>query len=155
MADQKSAMVPIREKGNVTLKCPKLTESNYTTWSILMEQILKAYGLWDVVSTTGGVEVGEKKKTATTKAMIFQTFPEDILMQVAQYPRAKKVWYSIKWSGLRQIQQLPTRKEFFQAAITKMTKENQIRKQERCYNYDYEKYGHFAANCQALRRNED
>ncbi|KAD0968771.1 hypothetical protein E3N88_43490 [Mikania micrantha] len=95
MADPNSTMVSVREQGNVTLQCPKLTESNYTTWSILMEQILKAYGLWDVVNTTGGVEVGEKK-TATTKAMIFQTLPEDILMQVAQYPSAKEVWDSIK-----------------------------------------------------------
>ncbi|XP_076896938.1 uncharacterized protein LOC143550093 [Bidens hawaiensis] len=91
MAEDKE-VGPVREQGNVSLQCPKLTETNYTVWAILMEQILKAYGLWGMVSKT---EEEDDKKVATTKAMIFQTLPEDILMQVAQYPSAKEVWESI------------------------------------------------------------
>ncbi|GJX36167.1 zinc finger, CCHC-type containing protein [Tanacetum coccineum] len=83
---------PTREQ-NIALQCPKLNESNYTTWAIMMETILKAYGLWETLEAT---EVTDGKKMNTTKAMILTTLPEDILMQVAQYETAKEVWESIK-----------------------------------------------------------
>ncbi|GJU01461.1 zinc finger, CCHC-type containing protein [Tanacetum coccineum] len=83
---------PTREQ-NIALQCPKLNESNYTTWAIMMETILKAYGLWETLEDTEKVD---ERKMHTTKAMILTTLPEDILMQVAQYETAKEVWESIK-----------------------------------------------------------
>ncbi|XP_076934914.1 uncharacterized protein LOC143601371 [Bidens hawaiensis] len=91
--DSSSGSTKIREQGNISLQCPKLTESNYTTWALLMETILKAYGLWEAVSSEKEVD---EKKANTTKAMVLQTLPEDILMQVAQHPTTKKVWDTIK-----------------------------------------------------------
>nr|GEV98365.1 zinc finger, CCHC-type [Tanacetum cinerariifolium] len=41
-------------------------------------------------------ETTNKKKKSTSMAMIFQTLPQDVLMQVAQYSTAKEVWDSIK-----------------------------------------------------------
>ncbi|XP_022003583.1 uncharacterized protein LOC110901036 [Helianthus annuus] len=58
-----------------------------------METILKAYSVWDTVVLKEGVD---EKKAHTMKAMIFQTLPGDILMQVAQYKSAKEVWDAIK-----------------------------------------------------------
>ncbi|GKD14036.1 zinc finger, CCHC-type containing protein [Tanacetum coccineum] len=84
---------PTREQ-NIALQCPKLNESNYTTWAIMMETILKAYGLWETLEATEKVD---ERKIHTTKAMILTTLPEDILMQVAQYETAKEVWESIKF----------------------------------------------------------
>ena len=83
---------PTRDQ-NIALQCPKLTETNYTTWAIMMETILKAYGLWETLEDTEKVD---ERKMHTTKAMILTTLPEDILMQVAQYSKAKEVWESIK-----------------------------------------------------------
>ncbi|GJX72480.1 zinc finger, CCHC-type containing protein [Tanacetum coccineum] len=83
---------PTREQ-NIALQCLKLNESNYTTWAIMMETLLKAYGLWETLEAT---EVTDEKKMNTIKAMILTTLPEDILMQVAQYSKAKEVWESIK-----------------------------------------------------------
>ncbi|GKD83338.1 zinc finger, CCHC-type containing protein [Tanacetum coccineum] len=68
-------------QGNISLQCPKLTETNYTTWALLMKTILKAHGLWKTIDTKDAID---EKKTHTSKAMIFQTLPEDVLMQVAQ-----------------------------------------------------------------------
>ncbi|XP_021974621.1 uncharacterized protein LOC110869697 [Helianthus annuus] len=93
MAEPNLELGPVRKQANVSLRCPKLTDSNYTTRSILMKQILTAYSLWEI--TEVGTE-GDEKKVATTKAVIFKTLPEDILMQVAQYETAKEVWDSIK-----------------------------------------------------------
>ena len=83
---------PTRDQ-NIALQCPKLTETNYTTWAIMMETILKAYGLWETLEDTEKVD---ERKMHTAKAMILTTLPEDILMQVAQYSKAKEVWESIK-----------------------------------------------------------
>ena len=85
----------VREQGNVPLQCPKLTETNYTWWSIMVETVLKAYGLWEAVDPVikGTVEA---RKNHTTKALIFQTLPEDILLQVAKHKDAKDVWEAIR-----------------------------------------------------------
>nr|GEV54669.1 zinc finger, CCHC-type [Tanacetum cinerariifolium] len=83
---------PTREQ-NKALQCPKLNESKYTTWAIMMETILKAYGLWKTLLATEKVD---ERKMHITKAMILTTLSEDILMQVAQYETAKEVWESIK-----------------------------------------------------------
>nr|GEY30541.1 zinc finger, CCHC-type [Tanacetum cinerariifolium] len=45
--------------------------------------------------TKEGVTTNDKKEN-TSKAIIFQTLPQDVLMQVAQYSTAKEVWDSIK-----------------------------------------------------------
>lgn len=69
MAEKAGAMT-IREQGNVPLQCPRLTETNYTSWSILVETVLRAYGLWESVDpVTGGIVEG--RKNYTTKAIIF------------------------------------------------------------------------------------
>ncbi|GKC98840.1 zinc finger, CCHC-type containing protein [Tanacetum coccineum] len=61
----------------------------------MMETILKAYGIWETIVAKEGVTTNEKKEN-TSKAIIFQTLPQDVLMQVAQYSTAKEVWDSIK-----------------------------------------------------------
>ncbi|GJX14312.1 zinc finger, CCHC-type containing protein [Tanacetum coccineum] len=70
---------------------------NYTTWALMMETILKAYGLWKVIDETGDKQETsiDEKAENTAKGMIFQTLPQDMLMQVAQYTTAKEVWNSI------------------------------------------------------------
>ncbi|GJW16085.1 zinc finger, CCHC-type containing protein [Tanacetum coccineum] len=79
--DKPSSSASVREQGNISLQCPKLTETNYTTWALLMKTILKAHGLWKTIDTKDAID---EKKTHTSKAMIFQTLPKDVLMQVAQ-----------------------------------------------------------------------
>nr|GEY93173.1 zinc finger, CCHC-type [Tanacetum cinerariifolium] len=93
--DSTSSNTTVRELGNVLLQCPKLTKTNYTTWALMMETIMKAYGIWGTIVAKEGVTTNEKKGN-TSKAIIFQTLPQDALMQVTQYTTAKEVWNSIK-----------------------------------------------------------
>nr|GFA12382.1 zinc finger, CCHC-type [Tanacetum cinerariifolium] len=107
--DKTSSNASVREQGNISLQCPKLTETNYTTWALMMETILKVYGLWKVLDETDGKkETSGKQETTidekaeiTTKGIIFQTLPQDMLMQVAQYTTAKEEWNSIKVKHIR------------------------------------------------------
>nr|GEZ48079.1 zinc finger, CCHC-type [Tanacetum cinerariifolium] len=102
--DKTSSSASVRGQGNILLQCSKLIETNYTTWALMMETILKAYGLWKVIDETDGKnETGGKQETSidekaenTAKGIIFQTLPQDMLMQVAQYTTTKEVWNSIK-----------------------------------------------------------
>nr|GEU95377.1 zinc finger, CCHC-type [Tanacetum cinerariifolium] len=93
--DNTSNSTIVRELGNVSLQCPKLTETNYTTWALMMETMLKAYGIWETIVVKEGVTTNVKKEN-TSKEIIFQTLPQDVLMQVAKYSTAKEVWDSIK-----------------------------------------------------------
>nr|GEV78960.1 zinc finger, CCHC-type [Tanacetum cinerariifolium] len=56
---------------------------------------MKAYGIWETIVAKEGVTTNEKKEN-TSKAIIFQTLLQDVLMQVAQYSTANEVWDSIK-----------------------------------------------------------
>ncbi|PWA91392.1 zinc finger, CCHC-type [Artemisia annua] len=96
MTNEKEGSSMSKVQENIALKCVQLTDSNYTTWAVLMETILKAYGLWETINPKEGSSATDEKKMHTTKAMIFQTLPQDILMQVAQYETAKEVWNSVK-----------------------------------------------------------
>nr|GEV55117.1 zinc finger, CCHC-type [Tanacetum cinerariifolium] len=91
--DDTSSSAALREQGNVSLQCAKLTETNYTTWALIMETILKAYGIWKTIVAKEGETTNEKKDN-TSKAIIFQTLLQDMLMQVSQYTTAKETLIS-------------------------------------------------------------
>nr|GEY96297.1 zinc finger, CCHC-type [Tanacetum cinerariifolium] len=65
---------------------------------------IKSVWTWKVIDEPDGKkETSGKQQTAidekaenTTKGIIFQTLPQDMLMQVAQYTTAKEEWNSIK-----------------------------------------------------------
>ncbi|GKG12562.1 zinc finger, CCHC-type containing protein [Tanacetum coccineum] len=82
--DNTSSSTSVREQGNIPLQCPKLTETNYTMWALLMETILKAYGIWETIVGKEGEATNEKKEN-TSKAMIFQTLPQDVVANIEQY----------------------------------------------------------------------
>lgn len=70
---KEESMMNEKEGSSIALKCVQLTDSNYTTWAVLMETILKAYGLWETINPKEGSSATDEKKMHTTKAMIFHT----------------------------------------------------------------------------------
>ncbi|XP_076930614.1 uncharacterized protein LOC143595507 [Bidens hawaiensis] len=93
---KESVLASTHEQGNISLQCPKLNETNYKSWTLLMETMLKVYDLWEIIDVKVETEIVDEKKMNTTKDLIFQSLPKDVLMQVAQYSTAKEVWDSIK-----------------------------------------------------------
>ncbi|KAD5318322.1 hypothetical protein E3N88_18268 [Mikania micrantha] len=100
-------LVPAREQNHVSLQCPKLTTTNYTPWAIMLETILKAQGIWDAIDPVTGATV-DARKNYTTKAIIYQSLHEDILLQVARYEFAKDVWEAIRVRFLGADQTFPS-----------------------------------------------
>lgn len=88
-----SQVVPMSSE-SIPLKCPKSTTTNYTSWSIMVESILQAYGLWEAVDPET-VRVVEAKKNLMVGAFVFETLLEDVLLQVAKHKDAKDVWEAL------------------------------------------------------------
>lgn len=81
--------------GVVPLHFPMLTLTNYSTWAIKMEANMDAQGVWEAIVPAAGVAV-DARKDKMARACIFQSVPEDILLQIAKKKTAKEVWDSIK-----------------------------------------------------------
>nr|GEV78959.1 zinc finger, CCHC-type [Tanacetum cinerariifolium] len=126
----------VRELRNVSLQCPKLNETNYTTWALMLETILKAYGIWETIIAKDEVATNEKKEN-TSKAIIFQTLPQDILMQVAQYSTTKEKFLPIV-TTIEQYQDLDEMS--FEEAVGRLTAyEERIKSQDTLEANDQDK----------------
>lgn len=78
--------------GSSSIKCPMLNTSNYTVWAIRMKALLKVHKAWRVVET--GKDDGDQNDLAI--ALIFQSIPEALILQVGDLDTAKEVWDAIK-----------------------------------------------------------
>ena len=88
-------IVPVTVKpkvGNSTISCPMLDSANYTVWAIRMKLLLKVYKVWEIVET----ESVESDKNDMAIALIFQSIPESLILQVGELTTANKVWVAIK-----------------------------------------------------------
>ncbi|KAD4384837.1 hypothetical protein E3N88_25005 [Mikania micrantha] len=90
-----------------------------------MRRRQKAYGPWEAIDPVTGDTVDDKKNY-TTKAIIFQTLPEDILLQVAKHRDVKDVWESIqvRYLGANRVQKARLQTLRSELEILKM-KENE------------------------------
>ena len=81
-----------KEGGPSSISCPMLNATNYTVWAIRIKVLLKVHKVWEVIEqeTTDG----DKNNTAT--ALLFQSIPETLILQVGELNSAKQVWETIK-----------------------------------------------------------
>ncbi|XP_076935761.1 uncharacterized protein LOC143602588 [Bidens hawaiensis] len=79
---------------SVSFECPILTPTNYNTWSIKMEAIMDAHGLWDAVGLL-------TRRCQSRLVLLFS-----ILSQAAKKKTAKEVWDSLKsrYVGAERVQ---------------------------------------------------
>lgn len=82
----------IKDGGTSSISCPMLTSSNYTVWAIRMKILLKVHEAWEVTET--GAE--DIKKNNMAIALIFQSIPETLILQIGELDNANKVWEAIK-----------------------------------------------------------
>ncbi|KAD3641348.1 hypothetical protein E3N88_30572 [Mikania micrantha] len=84
------AIVQAGNQGNIPLQCPKLTATTYTSWSIMVESILQAYGLWEAIDPVTGGAV-EARKNLMARSFVFQTLPKDVLLQVSKHKLSARI----------------------------------------------------------------
>lgn len=81
-----------KEGGSSSIKCPVLTTTNYTVWAMRMKLLLKVHKVWEIIET----EVADDEKSNIAMALIFQSTPEALILQVGELSTAKKVWDAIR-----------------------------------------------------------
>lgn len=94
MSDDKKddGMIKSKEIGPSSIKCPMLDSANYTVWAIRMKVALKVNKVWEVI------ELGSKdeNKNDMAIALLFQSIPEALILQLGDLDTAKAVWEAIK-----------------------------------------------------------
>nr|GEZ32224.1 uncharacterized mitochondrial protein AtMg00810-like [Tanacetum cinerariifolium] len=91
-----SSQLPVKDT-TLTFQCPILTSTNYTTWMMRMEVLLGIHGVWDVVDPGSD----DAKKNNIVKGLLFQSIPEDLVLQIENLKIRKEMWETIKTRNLR------------------------------------------------------
>lgn len=93
MGDKDIVTTTIKPKAHTTtIQCPMLTATNYTVWSMRMKVALKVHKLWETIEP--GIDDGDKNDMA--RALLFQSIPEALILQVGDLETSKLVWEAIK-----------------------------------------------------------
>lgn len=81
-----------KEGKSSSISCPMLNSTNYIVWLIRIKIILKVHKVWEVVEEES--TDGEKNNVAI--ALLFQSIPETLILQIGESETAKKIWEAIK-----------------------------------------------------------
>ena len=81
-----------KESNSSTIQCPMLTATNYTVWSMRMKVTLKVHKAWETIEPGEG----ETNKNDLARALLFQSIPESLVLQVGNLETSKEVWEAIK-----------------------------------------------------------
>ncbi|GKC19161.1 zinc finger, CCHC-type containing protein [Tanacetum coccineum] len=76
-------------------QCPILKPSNYSLWAIRMQIILEANGLWEMIEPNEKTQA-DNKKDKTAIAFLYQSLPEEQLLQITKHKTAKAIWNALK-----------------------------------------------------------
>ncbi|GJQ94751.1 zinc finger, CCHC-type containing protein [Tanacetum coccineum] len=76
-------------------QCPILKGANYTTWTIRMQIILEANGLWEMIEPNEKTQA-DNRKDKTAIAFLYQALSEEQLLQITKHKTAKAIWDALK-----------------------------------------------------------
>lgn len=85
-----------KEGPSLSFQVPMLGTTNYTVWAIRMKVILNVHQVWDTIDP-GSTDA---KKNNVAVAVLFQSIPEDLILQVGNLSTAKEIWEAIKTRNL-------------------------------------------------------
>lgn len=91
------ALANVKEPNTASLACPMLSKTNYTIWAMRMKAIFNVHAVWDQIETGNELEA---KKNNMAIALLFQSIPEDQILQVGNLPTAKEMWDALKTRNL-------------------------------------------------------
>ncbi|XP_076921631.1 uncharacterized protein LOC143583119 [Bidens hawaiensis] len=81
-----------KENGPSSVHCPMLTAMNYTVWAMRMKVVLRVHKVWDTINSG----VPDEDKNDMAMALLFQSIPETLIMQIGDQETVKAMWDSIK-----------------------------------------------------------
>ena len=82
--------------GSTSIQCPMLNNANYTVWCMRMEAALRVHKVWQLIDP----ESENEEKNDLAQALLFQSIPESLTLQVGKLITAKEVWDKIQSRNL-------------------------------------------------------
>ncbi|XP_076918078.1 uncharacterized protein LOC143578361 [Bidens hawaiensis] len=89
-------MAMVKDGSSMTYQYPVLTPTNYPLWAVKVKTIMDAYAILEVVEPKALGAAVDQQKSKQALAFLFQTIPEDMALQMANYADAKQVWDGLK-----------------------------------------------------------
>ncbi|XP_076933353.1 uncharacterized protein LOC143599242 [Bidens hawaiensis] len=86
----------VKDGSSMTYQCPVLTPTNYPVWAVKVKTILDAYEILEVVEPRVLGAAVDQQKSKQALVFLFQTIPEEMVLQMADYTDAKQVWDGLK-----------------------------------------------------------
>jgi len=82
--------------GTSSIQCPMLNNTNYTVWCMRMEVALRVHNVWGTIDR----ESEDEEKNDFARALLFQSIPESLTLQVGKLKTSKAVWDKIQSRNL-------------------------------------------------------
>lgn len=91
MADNKAL---VKSKDNVpnTVVCPMLSTTNYSLWTMRMKVLLRIHKVWEAIEPGST----DEEMNDIAIALLFQSVPEPLLMQIGDQKSPKSMWEALK-----------------------------------------------------------
>ncbi|KAM0047019.1 hypothetical protein Hdeb2414_s0009g00323521 [Helianthus debilis subsp. tardiflorus] len=96
MAGSDGSSVSNTEKSvpnSTSLQCSMLKKVNYTIWALRIRAIFNIHGMWEAIEPITETDV---KKNNMAIALLFQSIPEEQILQVGNMKTAKEMWDALK-----------------------------------------------------------
>ena len=88
MSDIVATTAKIKEGGGLSsIKCPMLSTTNYTVWAMRMKITLRVHKVWEAIEA----DQVNTEKNDVALALLFQSIPENLILQVGELENAKQV----------------------------------------------------------------
>ncbi|XP_048604978.1 uncharacterized protein LOC125582357 [Brassica napus] len=81
-----------KDFGSTSIQCLMLSLTNYTVWSMRMKVLLRVHEVWDTIEPGSD----DQKKNDVAIALLFQSVPETLILQVGEQTASKEIWNAIK-----------------------------------------------------------
>ncbi|XP_076926738.1 uncharacterized protein LOC143590022 [Bidens hawaiensis] len=93
-----SSPPPLAKEGSSSgsFQCPMLTATNYMVWVLRMKVIFNVHNVWGVIDPG----TADEKKNNVATALLFQSIPEQQILQVGSLNSAKEMWEALKTQHL-------------------------------------------------------
>ncbi|XP_013616882.1 PREDICTED: dolichyl-diphosphooligosaccharide--protein glycosyltransferase subunit STT3A-like [Brassica oleracea var. oleracea] len=76
-----------KDFGSTSIQCPMLSPTNYTVWSMRMKVLLRVHEVWDTIEPSSD----DQKKNDVAIALLFQSVPETLILQVGEQTASKEI----------------------------------------------------------------
>jgi hypothetical protein len=83
--------------GSTPVQCPMLSQTNHNSWPVRMRWVFRVHGILQAIESTGtGASAVDEKKNDLAVALLFQSIPEELVLQVSHLETTKEIWTALK-----------------------------------------------------------